>query len=140
MSQAIVLAAELEEFRNIFLQSKGIVFLGTPHRGSSVAAYGKTIADITNIVLHVSGSYYFTGGINTSLLQDLHTNSSNLLGIAQSFVPRSKSLAIASFYETEVHPVTRRLVGSFQAVPRYSSKDVFWNFLSCAVAVVLTCK
>lgn len=84
--------------------------MGTPHRGSSAAGYGKIIGEIANLALHVSGSYHLTGGVNTSLLRDLHPASSQLLAIAHSFLPRAKSLEIVSFYETETHPVTKRLV------------------------------
>ena len=106
----MVRAHRLEEFRNVWLASKAVIFLGTPHRGSSDANYGKLLGDIANLALHVSGSSRFTGRINTSLIEALSHESKELLGIAEDFIPHASSLHIISFYETETHPLTNKVV------------------------------
>ena len=106
----MIIAYERDQFRKEFLSSKGVVFMGTPHRGSALASPGKLLSDIANAALHTSGSYRFTGGINTPLVRNLRQNSTELLGIADSFTDRASVLRIITFYETEITPPSKSVV------------------------------
>ena len=106
----MAIAHQIEEFQDVWLASKAIIFMGTPHRGSADASYGKVLGNIANLALHVSGGSRVTGRVNTSLIEPLRYGSKELLGIAEDFVPRASSLHIISFYETETHPLTNKVV------------------------------
>lgn len=89
----IIAFEEEDRFGQVWLWSKGVVFLGTPHRGSRFADLGKVLGDMAK-ALHVS--------VNTPLLKDLAQSSAALLALAQSFRPRASALRIETFYETEI--------------------------------------
>jgi hypothetical protein len=103
----MILAWEFEEFSEVWLGSKGIIFMGTPHRGSDSAAFGKVLGDIANAVLP-----RVAGRVNTTLIAALEQESRELLGIADSFVPRANAFRLVSFYETEADSVTNKVVCS----------------------------
>lgn len=68
--------------------------MGTPHRGSDAAFWGKFLAQTLSIAqLGLRG--------NNTLLADLTQNSKTLQDISQQFVERGKLLQIRSFYEVE---------------------------------------
>ena len=66
---------------------KGVVFLGTPHRGSD-------LANILNLILTISFS-------SRSFVKQLNSNSEGIRAINNSFVHRVDSLKLVSFFETE---------------------------------------
>ncbi len=63
----------------------GVLFLGTPHQGSSAAEYGMWLARAL--------------GKDTTLLQTLKKNSPTLLEIAQDFDASYSNVDIVCFYE-----------------------------------------
>jgi hypothetical protein len=91
-----------DKFPEVWLRSKGVIFLGTPHRGSSAAAIGKLFGDIINVAWLASGAHRFRGGIRTALLEELRQNSPQLISIANTFTQRAGALLITTFYETEI--------------------------------------
>jgi hypothetical protein len=99
------------KFRDIWLSCKGVVFLGTPHRGSASADLGKILGNIANLALQVGGVFRFSGGVHTTLLKDLVQNSRELMRIADDFAHRASALRITSFYETAATPPFKNLVG-----------------------------
>ena len=119
-----------DRFPQVWLQSKGVVFLGTPHRGSSTAALGKLFGDIVNLAWLATGARMFRGGIRTALLEDLKQNSPQLIRIANTFTQRAGTLLISTFYETEITPP----VGAVVRLP----KDPFKPFLAVATSAA-TC-
>src|SRR5947199_7050377 len=66
---------------------KGVVFLGTPHRGSDLAG-------ILNLILTISFS-------SRSFVKQLNPNSDTIKMINSSFIHRVDSLKLVSFFETE---------------------------------------
>lgn len=70
---------------------KGVVFMGTPHRGADIAYWSRILGKMANIPL--------MGSIRTNLLSDLVPKSATLGEISSQFVERGKSLQIFSFYE-----------------------------------------
>lgn len=91
-----------ERYPDIWMRSKGVVFLGTPHRGSATADPAKVFGDILNVAWHASGGGLFRRGVKTNLLRALSQNSSELNGIADDFTERASSFSIATFYEQNV--------------------------------------
>jgi protein SERAC1 len=73
---------------------RGILFFGTPHRGSSLATWSTLLG---SVVLAVS----FGTMTNLGLSKDLQSHSIALQEISKSFVDRAKNLQIVSFYETD---------------------------------------
>ena len=63
----------------------GILFLGTPHQGSSAAEYGMWFARAL--------------GNDTTLLETLKKNSPTLLEVAQDFEASYSNMDIVCFYE-----------------------------------------
>lgn len=114
----MILAYQRNEFRSIWLQSKAIMFMGTPHRGSAYASYGKILGDIVNVTMHVSLTHRFTGGVKTALIESLVRNNEELQAISEDFYPliQQSSIHITSFYETEANPLTNKTVGSFAII------------------------
>jgi hypothetical protein len=96
MYQAIIRASESDTERYRFLAKRvaGIMFLGTPHRGSGLANWATTFGTLLRAV---------SGGrsTNTQLSKDLEKNSRVLELISESFLQRIKGCKICSCYETD---------------------------------------
>lgn len=97
VKKAIILAHERSdepEFKDVLDNTKGIAFLGTPHRGSDSAWWGAIVANI------VKGLSIGTS-TNSRLVSDLKKDSSSLSSISSQFVHRTKGIRIYTFYETQ---------------------------------------
>lgn len=98
-----------ERRRRVVESTQGIIFLGTPHKGSSVASYGKIAFQLAKIFAFQSA--------NTKLLQALEKNSETLDRITTAFyetLSKHRSLRIVSFFEEKE---TRRGVFGTRIVP-----------------------
>jgi hypothetical protein len=82
---------------SLLSQIKGVFFFGTPHRGTNLAQWATLLENI----LKASSLGTST---NARLGKELQSRSEILSKISKSFVERGKSLAIFTFYETEVMP------------------------------------
>ena len=80
-----MLAVHGNTFRDIWLSTAGIIFLGTPHQGSEAALYGAWLA---KAVRH-----------DKTLLESLRRNSSALHDIARDFEASYGTSDIVCFYE-----------------------------------------
>lgn len=80
-----------ETFKDIRMATAGILFLGTPHQGSSVAEYGTWLARAL--------------GKNTTMLETLKKNSQTLHEVAQDFEASYSNLDIVCFYEKRDGPM-----------------------------------
>ncbi|MCJ1263508.1 hypothetical protein MMC22_003378 [Lobaria immixta] len=72
----------LEHLKEIYPKTHGIVFLGTPHRGSNTASLGSIAASVAKAIGHDA---------NTSIVRSLEVNSETLDKISDAF---SRSLAL----------------------------------------------
>lgn len=70
---------------------KGIVFMGTPHLGSGVAAASRVLRNIANVAT--------VGAVRSDLLKALEPKSLELQDISEQFVHRALGLEVASMYE-----------------------------------------
>ncbi|KAI9787480.1 MAG: hypothetical protein M1839_000009 [Geoglossum umbratile] len=90
VKQALLLAKADHKYECISTHTIGIVFLGTPHRGSDIAAYGNALAKIATLV---------TNKPKPSLIESLKENSAELLKLESEFKSELSKYMVASFYE-----------------------------------------
>ena len=91
--EALILAHERSGvYGNLLEMAKGVIFMGTPHRGANVASWAKFAAQALRALQMGTAT-------NKSLLSDLRKNSKTLAQISQQFVERGSTLRIKTFYE-----------------------------------------
>jgi hypothetical protein len=97
VKKALILAHERSsdpEYKQILDSTRGIAFLGVPHKGSGAAWWASFAAN----ALKAAGAGTTT---NTSLVSDLRRDSITLTDISKQFISRTAGLQIYSFYETQ---------------------------------------
>ncbi|KAH0559684.1 hypothetical protein GP486_003804 [Trichoglossum hirsutum] len=93
--QALIYAHNHSSHYDAFLHRvRGIVFMGTPHRGSDIAHWAGFAARALRAAQIGTGT-------NNNLLRALEEKSRTLLDISQQFVDRGATLQIRTFYEIE---------------------------------------
>lgn len=92
MKQALVWAHREPRYRTIKDYTLGVVFFGTPHRGSDKANYGKILANIATGVMHRPKS---------KLINTLESNSEVLMRLTSEFKFDAPDMEIMTFYETK---------------------------------------
>ena len=96
VKRVLIEALHHQQFIDVYKYTSGIVFLGTPHRGSSSANLALTLAKIIRVG---PGALR----VNQDLLREVQRNSSQVDEINQKFAHAVvESLLIGSFYETQV--------------------------------------
>ena len=96
----MVSAHEADEEYGRFLKSVvGIVFLGTPHRGSAVASVGKLVSQIINGAM-LTPATGIGPKFRSDLLENLERSSMALRDLNSSVKNRLRGIKIISFYET----------------------------------------
>ena len=91
--EALILAHERSGvYGNLLEMAKGVIFMGTPHRGADVASWAKFAAQALRALQMGTAT-------NKSLVSDLRKNSKTLAQISQQFVERGSALRIKTFYE-----------------------------------------
>ncbi|EXA32954.1 hypothetical protein FOVG_15926 [Fusarium oxysporum f. sp. pisi HDV247] len=94
----------------ILKATTGIVFLGTPHRGSDLASWGFLLSNLVSITS-------IGKNIRKELLRSLSKDSDTLAEISRQFLQRAKSLKIMSFIEQQVEsPLTTLVVPEYSAI------------------------
>ena len=78
-------------YTDIFQAVRGIVFMGTPHRGADVAYWGSTLGKMIKLPL--------LSIVKTNLLEDLQAKSKVLGEIYSQFVERGKDIGIFTYFE-----------------------------------------
>ncbi|KAI5459563.1 hypothetical protein BGZ63DRAFT_254666 [Mariannaea sp. PMI_226] len=110
IKKALVMAHEnSQDFGAILDSTKGIVFMGTPHRGSDLIPWSLMLANVIN---HVP----LRKKMHKALLRNLNSNSDMLMEISRQFLHRSSGLKIMTFTEQLIEPPLQSLV-----VPEYSA-------------------
>ncbi len=90
--KALVTAHERPQYATILERIYGVVFMGTPHRGSGLASLVKPLSNIINASL-------LSPRVRSDLLNDLQLSSRVLTDVSTSCVHRLAPLHIVSFYE-----------------------------------------
>ncbi|KAH0541632.1 hypothetical protein FGG08_003922 [Glutinoglossum americanum] len=78
------------QYSSINEHTIGIVFLGTPHRGSEKASYGKVLANLATTMMNKPTS---------RLVNALQVNSDSLMRLTSNFKSQLPNYHIVSFYE-----------------------------------------
>ncbi|KAL2851634.1 Alpha/Beta hydrolase protein [Aspergillus pseudodeflectus] len=118
VKKAIIVAHERSEtYGTLLSEIKGVVFLGTPHRGSYVATWGQILANIPNTLT-------LGNAIKKEFMTTLTAHSRELQDISHSFVERGRSLRLFSFYEAEKFPgLTNEVVPKDSAILALPNED-----------------
>ena len=101
MKQALVWAHREPQYQKIKDHTLGVVFFGTPHRGSDKANYGKILANVATGVIHKPKS---------KLISALQSNSETLMRLTSEFKFAAPDLEILTFYELKPMSVFSSLV------------------------------
>jgi hypothetical protein len=80
----------------------GIIFLGTPHRGSEKASYGEVLAKVATEVMHKPAP---------ALVRALRANSEALMRLTTDFRFQMSQYQVCSFYEMKPMRIFSSLVG-----------------------------
>lgn len=99
---------EDEIFDSIRISVAGILFLGTPHRGSSETQFPIVLTSIANVAL--SGTSRFVGAMRSDLIKALQKDSKILKEISTSFRNQTQCMKIASFIEQSFTPPAKSIV------------------------------
>ncbi|KAJ5938432.1 hypothetical protein N7466_001566 [Penicillium verhagenii] len=105
--QALLIGCSKEE-EQVQKSVYGILFLGTPHNGSSLAGMGKLVANILSACSSMRPP--------RTLLGLLQKDSEVLMEITQDFIKRRRQVHLISFYElefTSIGPFLRKMVRIF---------------------------
>ena len=106
--------AKIEQRYNSISESTvGIVFLGTPHRGSEKAAYGKVLTSLATTVLNKP---------SPRLVNALQVNSEALVRLTTDFRFQLPKYQVYSFYEMKPMRMLSTLVSNKMA-PSFISID-----------------
>jgi ankyrin repeat domain-containing protein 50 len=99
---------DAEDYANIRDSVIGILFLGTPHRGSSTTQLPQVLANITNAAL--AGATRHTGQIRADLLKSLEKDSGVLKTLSTNFRNQASNIKIVSFIEQKTTPPFKQRV------------------------------
>lgn len=90
IKQALFQAKNEPRFNSLSESTLGIIFLGTPHRGSEMASYGNVFASIANAVMIKPPP---------RLINALQSNSGALMRLTTDFRSQLPKYQVYSFYE-----------------------------------------
>lgn len=83
---------ERSHYLSIYENITGVIFMGTPHRGSDIASWTRFVRSLVSIPL--------LGNLRRDLLKDLEPNSKEIQSISAAFLEHGHVLKkIFSFYE-----------------------------------------
>jgi len=95
VKKALILAHERSTaYGGLLAMAKGVIFMGTPHRGADAASWA-------NFVARALGAAQMGTATNTNLLSALKKNSEVLREITKQFTERAPTLRIKTFYEVD---------------------------------------
>ena len=121
VKQALVWAHREPRYRSIKDHTLGIVFFGTPHRGSGKASYGKTLANVAAGVMHKPKS---------KLIDTLQSNSDTLMRLTSEFKFEAPNIKIITFYETKP-------MGIFSGLVSMRGTSLLGQFTHCFIRLLI---
>lgn len=90
--QALIEAKIDPQYTSIFDATSGIIFLATPHKGSSAATLGSVAARIARLTMLIN--------VNAKLIRRLESQNSYLVEKSHHFSKLCSKFEIFTFYET----------------------------------------
>ena len=120
VKQALVWAHREPQYQSIKDTTLGIVFFGTPHRGSDKANYGKILANVAAGVMHKPKS---------KLIDALRNNSDTLMTVTRQFKFDAPNIQILTFYETKPMSMFSSLVSVRDSGPLVHVTHCFMRLL-----------
>ncbi|KAJ3568871.1 hypothetical protein NPX13_g6271 [Xylaria arbuscula] len=121
--QALIFAhSDADRYGSLMRCVIGLVFLGTPHRGSEVADLGRTVGTIINMCSKVASAGLRPGVIRSDLLKHLNYDAKVLEDLALEARNRMDNMMVVSFYENEPTPPPPQ--SSFRARPMRAKPDL----------------
>ncbi|EXK25027.1 hypothetical protein FOMG_18285 [Fusarium oxysporum f. sp. melonis 26406] len=111
VKKALIIAHNGSEvYAPILKATTGIIFLGTPHRGSDLVPWGILLSNLVGVTS-------IGKNIRKELLRTLNKDSDMLMEISSQFLQRATSLKIMSFIEQQVEsPLTTLVVPEYSAI------------------------
>lgn len=91
-----------DQFGDILSSTRGLVFFGTPHRGTDVAVWGEMVA-------RIKVASYGRMGLS-DYFRVLRPNQKDLMDISEDFRPLATRFAISSFNEDNPYPGMYKVV------------------------------
>ncbi|KAN0079157.1 Alpha/Beta hydrolase fold [Elaphomyces granulatus] len=101
IKQALFQAKIEPQYQTISEVTVGIIFLGTPHRGSEKASYGEVLANVARTVMHKPAP---------DLINALRANSDALMRLTTDFRFQLPNYQVCSFYEMKPMPIFSSLI------------------------------
>lgn len=98
----------------------GVLFFGTPHRGSGLAHWGTMLSSILKAAALGSST-------NSQLTKDLERKSKVLENISSSFIDLGKDLKIFSFHEVDTMDYLNCVV-----------RNPYWAFAALLFSILLS--
>jgi len=110
INKALVFAYQPKgDFLPVVMSTTGIIFLGTPHRGSQLAPLGTTIANCASVLGFDT---------NTTLLKTLIPDDKRSIALLSSFTSTAAKLRMKlwCFYETQSSSISRGALGKVSTI------------------------
>lgn len=116
--QAYLLASDHASHRTLKKRFRGVIFMGTPHRGSAIASWAKGAAKLLELA-------FLGTSTNTKLAKDLEPSSKKLRYISDTFqvMCAQDKYQVVSCYETDKMSPLNTVVGT------YPLASLSWLFL-----------
>src|SRR6266480_763143 len=99
---------EPQRYHNIQEAVIGVLFLGTPHRGSATTTFSNVLVTVANVAL--MGASQVTDSMRSNLINSLNKDWDVLRGISTEFQQRKPTFNIISFVEQCITPPFRTRV------------------------------
>ncbi|KAL1836742.1 hypothetical protein VTJ49DRAFT_4717 [Mycothermus thermophilus] len=93
---------EQRKFGDILTSTRGIVFFGTPHRGTDAAVWGEMVA-------RIKFAAFGKRELN-DWFRVLRPDQKDLVNVSEDFRPLATRFAISSFYEENAYPNLKKVI------------------------------
>lgn len=121
----ITASLDRDDYGHIRDSTKGILFLSTPHRGSTAIPWPKLLSNIGNVALTYTKTSGWLGTFRTDLLKLLEKDSAELVNITVDFRNQHKGIKIVSFYEGDATPPFKVPVSDESPIKRYTTDGLY---------------
>jgi hypothetical protein len=106
---------EPQLYRNIQEAVTGVLFLGTPHRGSVTTSFSNVLVNVANVAL--MGASQVTDSMRSNLINSLKKDWDELRDISTEFQQQKPTFSIISLIEQRITPPFRTRVCKVVVIP-----------------------